>query len=95
MKRIKKGSKINPAFLVMVGPVSLWMILLVLIPFIYVVAISFMKRSTYGGVELGFTLENILQVFELSNLKVFGQLDFYQNQNKALFLKALHHLMRK
>lgn len=73
MKNKKKGSKINPAFLVMVGPVSLWMILLVLIPFIYIVAISFMKRSTYGGVELGFTLENILQVFELSNLKVFGQ----------------------
>lgn len=70
---MKKKKKIDPAFLVMVGPVSAWMLLLVLIPFIYILVISFMKRSTYGGVELGFTLENVLQVLELSNLKVFGQ----------------------
>ncbi len=68
-----KRKKINPAFLVTVGPVSAWMLLFVLIPFLYIFIISFMKRSTYGGVELGFTFENLLQVFELSNLKVFGQ----------------------
>jgi len=70
---MKNRKKINPGFLIMVGPVSLWMLLFVLIPFIYIVTISFMKRSTYGGVKLGFTFENLLQVFELSNLKVFGQ----------------------
>jgi spermidine/putrescine transport system permease protein len=73
MHKTKNRKKSNPAFLIMVGPVSLWMILFVLIPFIYIVVISVMKRSTYGGVELGFTLENLLQVFDLSNLKVFGQ----------------------
>ncbi len=69
----KRVKKINSAFLVTVGPVSAWMLLFVLIPFLYIFIISFMKRSTYGGVELGFTFENLLQVFELSNLKVFGQ----------------------
>lgn len=75
MKKLKSNikKKWNPAFLVMVGPVSAWMILLVLIPTIYIVVISFMKRSTYGGVEFQFTLENILQVFETSNLIVFGR----------------------
>lgn len=73
MDKLGKKRKWNPAFLIMVGPVSAWMILLVLVPFLYIVAISFMKRSTYGGVELGFTLQNLLQVFELSNLKVFGE----------------------
>ncbi|MCD8082715.1 MAG: ABC transporter permease [Clostridiales bacterium] len=49
------------------------MILFVLIPLIYIVAISFMRRSAYGGVKLGFTFENIFQIFDLSNLRVFGQ----------------------
>lgn len=68
----KEKKKFDPAFLVMVGPVSGWMLLFVLIPFIYIVVISFMKRSTYGGVEMGFTIQNILQVFAPAYLKVFG-----------------------
>lgn len=68
----KEKKKFDPAFLVMVGPVSGWMLLFVLIPFIYIVVISFMKRSTYGGVEMEFTIQNILQVFDPAYLKVFG-----------------------
>lgn len=71
-KKDKEQKKFDPAFLVMVGPVSGWMLLFVLIPFVYIVVISFMKRSTYGGVELGFTIQNILQVFNPDYLKVFG-----------------------
>lgn len=69
----KSKKKWNLAFFTMIGPVSAWMILFVFIPFIYIFVISFMKRSTYGGVELGFTFQNLLQVFELSNIKIFGQ----------------------
>lgn len=74
MKKEKKKrmKKTDPAFLVMVGPVSGWMLLFVLIPFVYIVVISFMHRSTYGGVEPGFTLENIIQVFNPDYLQVFG-----------------------
>ena len=72
MKEKRKKRKIDPAFLVMVGPVSGWMLLLVLVPFLYIFVISFMHRSAYGGVKPGFTLENILQVFNPDYLQVFG-----------------------
>lgn len=65
--------RINLPLITMVGPVSFWMILFVAIPFIYVFAISFMNKGTYGGVVLGFTLENIKQVFNPLYLKIFGE----------------------
>lgn len=71
-KKKEKKRKVNPAFWVMVGPVSGWMLLLVLVPFLYILVISFMHRSAYGGVEPGFTLENICSVFKPEYLQVFG-----------------------
>lgn len=65
--------KINLPLLVTVGPVSAWMIFLVAIPFIYVFIMSFMNKGAYGGVVLGFTLNNFIQVFDPLYLKVFGQ----------------------
>lgn len=59
--------------LIMVLPVSLWMILLVAIPFIYVLGISFLEKGTYGGVTLNFTLENYKAVFNPLYMKVFGE----------------------
>ena len=56
---------------IMCGPVAIWMILLVAVPFIYIFIISFMKAGTYSGVEFGFTLENIKDALELSTLKVY------------------------
>ncbi|OOM81868.1 spermidine/putrescine transport system permease protein PotB [Clostridium puniceum] len=66
-------NKIKLPLLVTVGPVSAWMILLVAIPFIYIFVISFMKKGTYGGVIIGFTLNNFQQVFDPLYLKVFGE----------------------
>lgn len=65
--------KLNLPLLVTVGPVSAWMILLVAIPFIYVFIMSFMNKGAYGGVVLGFTLNNFIQVFDPLYLKVFGE----------------------
>lgn len=65
--------KINLPLLVTVAPVSAWMILLVAIPFIYVFIMSFMNKGAYGGVVLGFTLNNFIQVFDPLYLKVFGE----------------------
>nr|WP_302600154.1 ABC transporter permease [uncultured Cellulosilyticum sp.] len=59
--------------LIMTLPVSLWMILLVAIPFIYVFGISFLEKGTYGGVTLSFTLENYKGVFNPLYMKVFGE----------------------
>ena len=65
--------KIKLPLLVTIGPVATWMILLVAIPFIYVFIISFMKKGAYGGVVIGFTLNNFIQVFDPLYLKVFGE----------------------
>lgn len=59
--------------LIMTLPVSLWMILLVAIPFIYVFGMSFLEKGTYGGVTLNFTLENYKGVFNPLYMKVFGE----------------------
>jgi len=68
----EKGNKRkNLSALIMCGPVSFWMILLVAVPFLYIFVISFMKPGTYGGVELGFTLDNFRQSLDISTLKVY------------------------
>ena len=55
----------------MCGPVAIWMILMVAVPFIYILVISFMNAGTYGGVEPGFTFKNIIEAIEPSTLKVY------------------------
>ncbi|WP_297426192.1 ABC transporter permease [Clostridium sp.] len=65
--------KINLPLITTVGPVSAWMILLVAIPFVYVFIMSFMNKGAYGGVVIGFTLNNFIQVFDPLYLKVFGE----------------------
>ncbi len=70
---MKSKKKINMPLITTVGPVSAWMILLVAIPFIYVFVMSFMNKGTYGGVVIGFTLNNFVQVFDPLYLKVFGE----------------------
>jgi len=56
----------------MVGPIGIWMTLFVAVPLIYVFAISFMKKGTYGGVEFAFTLQNYKDVLSPLYLKIFG-----------------------
>lgn len=46
----------------MIGPVCIWMYLLVALPLLYIIMISFMHKGTYGGVEAGFTLANYLDI---------------------------------
>lgn len=71
--KAKKVGGLNKAKWIMTSPVSLWLILLVAIPFIYVLGISFMKKGTYGGVKFGFTLENYQKIVSPLYLKIFGQ----------------------
>ena len=40
------------------GPVSVWMILFVTIPMLFIIFISFMTRGTFGGVEYVPTLKS-------------------------------------
>lgn len=54
-------------------PVYLWMLLFILIPNIYIFAMSFMKRGIYGGVEWGFSINNYIGIFQGRYLDIFLQ----------------------
>ena len=69
----KKKRKALLAKYLMTGPVSLWMYLMVAIPFLYIIAVSFMHKGTYGGVVLGFTLENYLDILNPLYIQTFGK----------------------
>ena len=69
---MKKGkNKELLAMITMIGPIGFWMILFVAIPLIYVFAISFMKKGTYGGIELAFTLSNYAEILNPLYLQIF------------------------
>lgn len=70
-KTKKRGKKRSLAKYTMIGPVSLWMYLMVAIPFIYIIAISFMRKDTYGGVVPAFTFENYIDIFEPIYISTF------------------------
>lgn len=52
------------------GPVSIWMIIFVMLPLIYVLVISFMSRNVYGGIEYTFTLDNYKEMLQPLYIKV-------------------------
>ncbi|NLM69832.1 MAG: ABC transporter permease [Firmicutes bacterium] len=52
-------------------PILVWFGLLVGIPLIYVVVLSFMSRDSLGNIVFQFTLENYQRVFDPVYLKVF------------------------
>ena len=52
-------------------PVTLYAIVLVLIPLLYVLFLSFCKSDSYGGIIYDFSLNNYLLIFNPIYLKVF------------------------
>lgn len=68
---MSKKSKKLTSILTMIGPVTFWLLVFVAVPLIYVLFISFMKKGTYGGIELVFTFENYMQVIDPLYFKVF------------------------
>ena len=64
----KKHSRLH--MIAQVGPVSLWMILFVTIPMLFIVFISFMTRGTFGGVEYVPTLESYKTLADVIYLNV-------------------------
>lgn len=60
-----KGTNRLP-LLAQAGPVSLWMILFVTIPMLFIIFISFMTRGTFGGVEYTPSLESYETMMEVT-----------------------------
>ena len=52
------------------GPVSLWMIVFVTIPMLFIIYISFMTRGTFGGVEYTPSLESYQTMMEVTYFHV-------------------------
>lgn len=56
--------------LAMAGPVSLWMILFVTLPMLYIIYISFMSRGVFGDVVYEFSLESYRTLLDTTYFKV-------------------------
>lgn len=54
----------------MVGPVVLWIMLLILIPMAYIAFMSFMQRGRFGGIQLLFSLDGYKSFFDPMYLEV-------------------------
>lgn len=68
-KNILKRKSTLPA-LAMAGPVSLWMILFVTLPMLYIIYISFMSRGVFGDVVYEFSLDSYKTLLDATYFKV-------------------------
>ena len=66
----KKEKKNLLPILCMVGPTGVWLLLFLVLPLIYVVAMSFMTKGAYGGVCAKLNLHNYTGIFKALYLKV-------------------------
>ena len=62
----KKKKKNYLPVLAQAGPVSLWMIVFVTIPMLFIIYISFMTRGTFGGVEYTPSMESYQTMMEVT-----------------------------
>ena len=66
----KKESHSRLPLLAQAGPVSVWMILFVTIPMLFIIYISFMTRGTFGGVEYNATLESYETLMDVTYFQI-------------------------
>ena len=52
-------------------PIIIYSIVLVLIPILYILFLSFCKSDSYGGIIYDFSLNNYITIFNMTYLKVF------------------------
>ena len=65
MKNKKKFFQI-----VILTPIIVYSLLLILIPIVYILFLSFCKSDLFGGIEYQFTLENYRMIFDLIYVKI-------------------------
>ena len=56
---------------IFITPVILYTLLLIVLPLLYILTISFFKSDFYGGMIYDFTLENYKELFNLVYLRIF------------------------
>jgi spermidine/putrescine transport system permease protein len=67
---MKNKMKRKGPVLAMAGPVSIWMILFVTLPMLFIIYISFMSRGTFGGVVYEFSTESYTTLLSAVYFKV-------------------------
>ena len=74
MKRKKRRSEAVPA-LVMIGPVTLWLIAFVAVPLLYVVFMTFCSLDNNYNLVFSFTLDNYRRLFNPDYVQIYGLCD--------------------
>lgn len=72
MKRKKRRSEAVPA-LVMIGPVTLWLIAFVAVPLLYVVFMTFCSLDNNYNLVFSFILDNYRRLFNPDYVQIYGQ----------------------
>ena len=70
MTKHKIKSKMIPAF-VMLSPVSIWLFILVALPLLYILVMSFCSIDDYYNVIYKFTGANYKNLFHLDYVKIY------------------------
>ena len=66
---MKENNKIFKVLFLL--PVIIYTLLLILLPLLYVLFLSFCKNDSYGGIIYEFTLSNYFNIFDITYLKIF------------------------
>ena len=59
--------------LVFLSPVVIYALLLIFLPLVYILFLSFCQNDSYGGIIYSFTLSNYINIFDISYLKILLQ----------------------
>lgn len=66
---MKKGDRIFK--LIALFPITIYALLLILLPLIYILFLSFCKNDSYGGIIYEFTLSNYASIFDITYISIF------------------------
>ena len=65
---MKKGSNLTQK--VVLFPIIVYALLLILLPLLYILFLSFCKNDSYGGIIYEFTFSNYLSIFDITYISI-------------------------
>jgi len=70
----RKKKRVNRLpMLAQAGPVSVWMILFVTLPMLFVIYVSFMSRGTFGGIDYTFSTTSYETLLDVTYFKIIAK----------------------
>ncbi len=70
-RKIKYALKKSLPVISTVSPVSIWLLILIAIPLMYVLVLSFLTRGADGNVRLAFTVENYAKLLDPDYIQIY------------------------